>query len=213
MMPTVQTEHDFPRGLEVLRAQIDKKIASYFSSCVHCGLCAEACLFYTETGDARFTPIYKVEPMRRLWQREKTFWGPLAAGLGIPWLLPVASSDPTAFAAVGRSIPVCLTAMADEFGREVRLYAACLALGVAACQRSAPPPRTADGAPPADCRITSWTKRYVRVAMAEDLHSDLIALARRHSHSPSRCSATTRRPHAVSSRRTASSSSSNRRRF
>ena len=83
MMPTVQTEHDFPRGLEVLRAQIDKKIASYFSSCVHCGLCAEACLFYTETGDARFTPIYKVEPMRRLWQREKTFWGKLAAGLGM----------------------------------------------------------------------------------------------------------------------------------
>jgi Fe-S oxidoreductase len=90
MMPTVQTEHDFPRGLEVLRAQIDKKIASYFSSCVHCGLCAEACLFYTETGDARFTPIYKVEPMRRLWQREKTFWGKLAAGLG---MLPEVTED------------------------------------------------------------------------------------------------------------------------
>lgn len=90
MMPTVQTEHDFPRGLEVLRAQIDKKIASYFSSCVHCGLCAEACLFYTETGDARFTPIYKVEPMRRLWQREKTFWGKLGAGLG---MLPEVTED------------------------------------------------------------------------------------------------------------------------
>jgi len=81
-MPTVQTEHDFERGVEVLRKQVDAKIAAYFSSCVHCGLCAEACLFYTETGDPRYTPIYKVEPMRRLWQREHTFWGKLGKMLG-----------------------------------------------------------------------------------------------------------------------------------
>jgi Fe-S oxidoreductase len=82
-MPSVQTEHDFERGIEVLRAQIDSRIASYFTSCVHCGLCAEACLFYTETGDPRYTPIYKVEPMRRLWQREQTFFGKLGKALGI----------------------------------------------------------------------------------------------------------------------------------
>ncbi len=81
-MPSVQTEHDFQRGVEVLREQIDGKIASYFTSCVHCGLCAEACLFYTETGDPRYTPIYKVEPMRRLWQRENTFFGKLGKALG-----------------------------------------------------------------------------------------------------------------------------------
>ena len=82
-MVAVQTEHDFQRGVEVLRKQIDAKVAAYFSSCVHCGLCAEACLFYTETGDARYTPIYKVEPMRRLWQREHTFLGKLGRALGI----------------------------------------------------------------------------------------------------------------------------------
>ncbi len=82
-MQKVQTEHDYARGVAVLRDQIDAKIASYFSSCVHCGLCAEACLFYTETGDPRYTPIYKVEPMRRLWQREKTFFGKLGRALGI----------------------------------------------------------------------------------------------------------------------------------
>ncbi len=81
-MLAVQTEHDFARGVAVLRNQIDAKIAAYFSSCVHCGLCAEACLFYTETGDPRYTPIYKVEPMRRLWQREHTFWGKLGRTLG-----------------------------------------------------------------------------------------------------------------------------------
>jgi Fe-S oxidoreductase len=81
-MAKVVTEHDYARGVEVLRNQIDAKIASYLSSCVGCGLCAEACLFYTETGDARYTPIYKVEPMRRLWHREQTVAGKLAKAFG-----------------------------------------------------------------------------------------------------------------------------------
>ena len=54
------------RGLEAMRAQMDPRAMSYLSSCVRCGICAEACLFYTETGDARYTPIHKVEPLRKL---------------------------------------------------------------------------------------------------------------------------------------------------
>jgi Fe-S oxidoreductase len=73
----------FERGREALREQIDAKVSSYFSSCVHCGLCAEACLFYRETGDPRYTPIYKLEPMKKLWRQEKTFWGKMAVSLGI----------------------------------------------------------------------------------------------------------------------------------
>ena len=49
------------KGISVLKEVIDAPIASYFSSCVHCGLCAEACLFYTETGDPKYTPIHKLE--------------------------------------------------------------------------------------------------------------------------------------------------------
>ncbi|MDH3830081.1 MAG: 4Fe-4S dicluster domain-containing protein, partial [Gammaproteobacteria bacterium] len=60
-------------GMEAMRAQMDTRVMSYMSSCVHCGICAEACLFYTETGDARYTPIYKVEPLRKLWRQEYTF--------------------------------------------------------------------------------------------------------------------------------------------
>ncbi|MES9863510.1 MAG: (Fe-S)-binding protein [Candidatus Thiodiazotropha sp. LLP2] len=73
----------FEQGVEALREQLDAKVAAYFSSCVHCGLCAEACLFYTETGDPRYTPIYKLEPMKKLWRQEKTFWGKLGASLGL----------------------------------------------------------------------------------------------------------------------------------
>jgi len=71
------------KGLDVLRAEVDSKVQSFFSSCVHCGVCAESCLFYTETKDPRYTPIYKTEPLRKLWKNEYSFWGKLAGKLGM----------------------------------------------------------------------------------------------------------------------------------
>jgi len=71
------------KGLQVLRAEMDRKVISFLSSCVGCGVCAESCLFYTETGDPRYTPVYKTEPMRKLWNSEYSFWGRLARRLGI----------------------------------------------------------------------------------------------------------------------------------
>ncbi|MDM8545538.1 (Fe-S)-binding protein [Candidatus Venteria ishoeyi] len=71
------------RGLQALREEIDAPVASFFSSCMHCGLCAEACLFYTETGNPEYTPIHKLEPMRRLWQQEFTLLGRLQSLLGL----------------------------------------------------------------------------------------------------------------------------------
>jgi Fe-S oxidoreductase len=71
------------KGLETLRSEMDSKVKSFFSSCVRCGICAEACLFYTETQDPRYTPIYKTEPLRKLWKKEYSFWGKLTKALGI----------------------------------------------------------------------------------------------------------------------------------
>jgi Fe-S oxidoreductase len=71
------------KGVRVLKEVIDAPIASYFSSCVHCGLCAEACLFYTETGDPKYTPIHKLEPLRRVYEQEYTLLGRLKAMLGL----------------------------------------------------------------------------------------------------------------------------------
>ncbi|GAB6039682.1 (Fe-S)-binding protein [Endothiovibrio diazotrophicus] len=71
------------KGIRFIKEQIDAPVASFFSACVRCGLCAEACLFYTETGDPRYTPIHKVEPMRRVWEREYTLWGKLKAAVGL----------------------------------------------------------------------------------------------------------------------------------
>lgn len=73
----------FEKGHNALKEVLDAPIASFFSSCVHCGLCAEACLFYTETGDPQYTPIHKLEPLRRVWQQEYTLLGRLAKAVGL----------------------------------------------------------------------------------------------------------------------------------
>ncbi|GIK26223.1 MAG: heterodisulfide reductase [Betaproteobacteria bacterium] len=73
----------FERGYNAFKEVLDAPIASFFSSCVHCGLCAEACLFYTETGDPKYTPIHKLEPLRRAWQQEYTLLGKLAKLVGL----------------------------------------------------------------------------------------------------------------------------------
>lgn len=74
------------RGINAFKEEIDTPVAAFFSSCVHCGLCADACLFYTETQDPKYTPIRKLEPLRRVWEQEYTLWGRLKklAGLSKP---------------------------------------------------------------------------------------------------------------------------------
>jgi Fe-S oxidoreductase len=76
------TEATLERGLNAFREQIDAPVAAFFSSCVSCGMCAEACLFYTETEDPKYTPIRKLEPLRRVWEQEYTVTGKIKKALG-----------------------------------------------------------------------------------------------------------------------------------
>jgi Fe-S oxidoreductase len=71
------------KGINALKRQVDSTVAAFFSSCVHCGICAEACLFYTETGDPERTPINKTEPLRRIWKSEYTLFGRVGKMLGL----------------------------------------------------------------------------------------------------------------------------------
>ena len=71
------------RGVNALREQIDAPVASFFTSCVSCGICAEACIFYQETGDPKYTPIHKLELMRRIWSSEFTLLGRAKAMVGL----------------------------------------------------------------------------------------------------------------------------------
>lgn len=71
------------KGINALKEVIDAPVASYFNSCVHCGLCAEACLFHLETGDPKYTPIHKLEPLRRVYEQEYTLLGRLQKMVGL----------------------------------------------------------------------------------------------------------------------------------
>ena len=73
----------FDKGYNILKEQVDSTVAAFFTSCVHCGMCAEACLFYTETGAPERTPINKTEPLRRVWKQEYTLLGRLGKLFGL----------------------------------------------------------------------------------------------------------------------------------
>ena len=56
--------------------------ALHLESCVRCGQCAQACHFHTTTGDAKYTPVHKLEPLRRAWLREASPFAPLVRAIG-----------------------------------------------------------------------------------------------------------------------------------
>ena len=58
-------------------AEIGVTAALHLESCVRCGLCAKACHFAVATGDPKYTPIRKLDLLRRAYQREV---GPFATG-------------------------------------------------------------------------------------------------------------------------------------
>ncbi len=58
------------RAVSAFTREIGRDAALYLESCIHCGNCAEACPFYLATGEAKYTPIWKLEPLKQAYQRE-----------------------------------------------------------------------------------------------------------------------------------------------
>ena len=52
-------------------------------SCIHCGICADACHFYVATEDPQYTPILKVEPFKQAYKREASAFAPLFRWFGL----------------------------------------------------------------------------------------------------------------------------------
>lgn len=63
-------EQKVERAKEAMIAGMNADMATYLESCIHCGMCAEACHFYISTHDAKYTPIYKLEPLKKVYRRE-----------------------------------------------------------------------------------------------------------------------------------------------
>jgi len=62
---------DARKAAQAFAAQAGRDVAIQLEACVNCGQCAEACHFYIVTGDPRYTPVYKLRPMLKAYQRER----------------------------------------------------------------------------------------------------------------------------------------------
>jgi Fe-S oxidoreductase len=58
------------RAKEVMVEKMDHTRGAYLESCLHCGMCAEVCQFYMTTNDGKYTPIRKLDPLKRVYRRE-----------------------------------------------------------------------------------------------------------------------------------------------
>lgn len=60
------------RAKHVFMKRMSIGLAMNLESCIHCGMCAEACHFYLATQDPRYAPVRKFQPLRRFYRRELT---------------------------------------------------------------------------------------------------------------------------------------------
>lgn len=58
------------RAKQVMIDKLDSRTAMDLETCVHCGMCAEACHFYESTHEAKYTPIHKAYLLRKVYRRE-----------------------------------------------------------------------------------------------------------------------------------------------
>jgi Fe-S oxidoreductase len=75
------TEDQKKKGLEVFESDISSKLLTHLNSCVHCGLCAESCIYYQVYKDPRYIPAKKVDLVASIYRRYYTL-----TGKTIPWL-------------------------------------------------------------------------------------------------------------------------------
>jgi Fe-S oxidoreductase len=78
----VLTKEQITKALEVFEHPAGSKLLTHLNSCVHCGLCAESCIYYMTNHDDRFTPARKVDIVSSIYRRYRTL-----TGKAVPWLV------------------------------------------------------------------------------------------------------------------------------
>jgi Fe-S oxidoreductase len=77
MLPQMAQPTDYPdsdrvqAAKQVFEDKLNARLASHLDACVHCGICAEACHYYVQSGDPGYTPVHKLELIRRYYRRER----------------------------------------------------------------------------------------------------------------------------------------------
>ena len=81
------------RAMQHFAKDFGATAATYMESCIHCGQCAEACHFYTRTGDPKYTPIWKLEPFKQAYKREAGPFAPIYRALNLKRKVTVAELE------------------------------------------------------------------------------------------------------------------------
>lgn len=87
--PTFDQQGDLPgpdrvaAAMQSFASEFGATAALHIESCVHCGLCAAACHFHITTGEAKYTPIHRLEPFRRAYLRRASPLAPIIRALGL----------------------------------------------------------------------------------------------------------------------------------
>jgi len=58
-------------------------VATQLEACTRCGICAEACPFYKTLGNPEYTPIWKLELLRRAYEQNFTLGGKIRTAMGL----------------------------------------------------------------------------------------------------------------------------------
>jgi Fe-S oxidoreductase len=74
---TLSDEQRVTRAKAVMHKKIDRSLSLDLQSCVNCGYCSEACQFYQQTGDPKYTPTRKLDLLRRVHGREIGAFAPI----------------------------------------------------------------------------------------------------------------------------------------
>lgn len=75
------TEDQKKKGLQAFESFGDSRLLTHLNSCVHCGLCAESCIYYLAYREARYIPAKKVDLVSSIYRRYHTL-----TGKTLPWL-------------------------------------------------------------------------------------------------------------------------------
>jgi len=75
------SENKKNKGLEILGRNGSSRLMTHLNSCVHCGLCAESCVYYQAFKEAKYIPAKKVDLVASIYRRYHT-----VTGKTMPWL-------------------------------------------------------------------------------------------------------------------------------
>jgi len=82
------TKERINEAIKLLKMPADSKLITHLNACVHCGLCAESCMYYKATKEDRFIPARKVELVASLYRKYCTLTGKI-----VPFLVNARELD------------------------------------------------------------------------------------------------------------------------